>query len=48
MVVLSAGILPNSELAKDAGIEIGTTGAIKVNKIMETSIEEYLANMKLK
>lgn len=43
MVVLSTGIVPNSELAADAGIEIGKTGAIKVNKIMETSIDDIYA-----
>lgn len=43
MILLSTGIIPNSELASDAGIEIGSTGAIKVNKIMETSIDDIYA-----
>ncbi|MBQ7126394.1 FAD-dependent oxidoreductase, partial [bacterium] len=36
-VVICAGIIPNSELAKNAGLEIGESGAIKVNKLMQTS-----------
>ena len=36
--VLSAGILPNAELAADAGIERGRTGAIRVNERMETNL----------
>ena len=43
MIIISAGIIPNSELAKDAGIEIGKTGAIKVNKLMQTSIPNVYA-----
>jgi len=43
MVILCSGVKPNVELAKDAGIEIGETGAIKVNKIMRTSIEDIYA-----
>lgn len=43
MVVLSVGIVPNSEIAKDAGIVIGDTGAIRVNKLMQTSIENIYA-----
>lgn len=43
MVVLCAGVEPNIEIAKDAGIEIGPTGAIKVNKLMHTSIEDIFA-----
>lgn len=38
MVILSIGIKPNTKLAQDAGIEIGTTRAIKVNERMETNI----------
>lgn len=38
MVVLSAGFLPNAELAADAGIERGRTGAIRVNDRMETNL----------
>ncbi|MBQ8459121.1 FAD-dependent oxidoreductase [bacterium] len=43
MIILCVGVVPNSELAKDAGIEIGKTGAIKVNKLMQTSIEDIYA-----
>ncbi len=43
MVVVSAGVKPNVEIAKDAGIEIGTTGAIKVNSRMETNIKDIYA-----
>lgn len=37
IVVISAGIIPNSEIAKEAGLELGGSGAIKVNKLMQTS-----------
>jgi NADPH-dependent 2,4-dienoyl-CoA reductase/sulfur reductase-like enzyme len=43
MVVICAGVVPNVEIAKDAGIVIGSTGAIKVNKLMQTSIENIYA-----
>ncbi len=43
MVLLSAGIVPNSEIAKDAGIEVGESGAIKVNKLMQTSVMNIYA-----
>lgn len=43
MIVLATGIVPNSEIAKDAGIKLGITGAIKVNKIMQTSVEDIYA-----
>jgi len=42
-VLLSAGIIPNSEIAADAGIEIGQSGAIKVNKLMQTSVDDIYA-----
>lgn len=38
LVLIGAGIKPNSEIAKEAGIEIGRTGAIAVNQRMETNI----------
>ena len=38
LVILAAGVLPNSELAKEAGLTVsGATGAILVNKTMQTS-----------
>lgn len=43
MVILSVGVKPNSEIARDAGIVIGETGAIHVNKHMETSIKNIYA-----
>lgn len=42
-VLLSAGIVPNSEIAKNAGIKIGESGAIKVNKLMQTSVPNIYA-----
>lgn len=43
MVILSAGVKPEVYLATQAGIEIGSTGAIKVNQDMETSIHGIYA-----
>ena len=42
-VILCAGVTPNVEIAKDAGIELGLTGAIKVNEKMETNIQDIYA-----
>lgn len=43
MVILCAGIVPNVEIALDAGIVLGETGAIKVTKKMETNIKDIYA-----
>lgn len=43
IVVVCAGVKPNVDLAIDCGIEIGETGAIRVNKRMETSIKDIYA-----
>lgn len=43
MVILSAGVRPNTELAKGAGIQLGETDAIAVNNKMETNIENIYA-----
>lgn len=43
MVLMCAGVRPVVDIAKDAGITIGTTGAIKVNSRMETNIENIYA-----
>lgn len=43
MVILSTGIRPNTKLAKEIGVEIGTTGAIKVNKKMQTNLPDIYA-----
>lgn len=42
-VILCTGVKPNVEIAKDAGIELGVTGAIKVNERMETNIKDIYA-----
>ncbi len=43
MVLMSLGIRPQVELAKQAGLRMGETGAIWVNERMETSIEGIFA-----
>lgn len=43
MVVVSCGIKPRDELARDAGIEIGERGGIVVNEQMETSEKDVYA-----
>lgn len=43
MVVLALGVRPNIELAIDAGIKIGKTGAIKVNERMQTNFPDIFA-----
>lgn len=42
-VIIAAGVRPNVEIAVDAGIELGETGAIKVNHKMQTNIEDIYA-----
>ena len=37
IVVLAIGVRPETALAKDAGLEIGETGAIKVNQFYQTN-----------
>ena len=38
LVILAAGVIPNSELARDAGLTVSSsTGGIMVNKTMQTS-----------
>lgn len=41
--MLCAGVVPNTEIARDAEIAIGETGAIKVNERMETNIPDIFA-----
>jgi len=43
VVILAIGVRPNIEVAKDAGIEIGEAGAIKVNPRMQTNIADIFA-----
>lgn len=42
-VVIAAGVRANSEIAKDAGIDVGETGAISVNNKMQTNFEDIFA-----
>lgn len=37
MVIFSIGVRPDIKIVKDAGLELGTTGGIKVNSYMQTS-----------
>ena len=43
MVIMATGVRPNTELAREAGIEVGVTKAIKVNNKMETNITDIYA-----
>ena len=43
MVILCTGVKPTVDIAADAGIKIGVTGAIKVNSRMETNIDNIYA-----
>jgi NADPH-dependent 2,4-dienoyl-CoA reductase/sulfur reductase-like enzyme/rhodanese-related sulfurtransferase len=43
LVILSLGIRPNVALAKEAGLEIGQTGGLKVNEYMQTSDPDIFA-----
>jgi rhodanese-related sulfurtransferase len=43
MVIMSIGVRPNTGIAVEAGIEMGVTRAIKVNKYMETNIKDIYA-----
>lgn len=43
MVVIASGVSPVVDIAKYAGIELGTTGAIKVNSRMQTNIPDIYA-----
>ena len=40
IVLLATGVKPNVALAKDMGVELGVTGAIKVDKNMRTNIQD--------
>lgn len=37
LAVMAIGVKPENKLAKDAGLELGVTGGIKVNRMMQTS-----------
>ena len=43
MVIIAIGVRPNVKLAQNAGLEIGTTGAIKVDRHMRTSDPDIYA-----
>lgn len=43
IILLATGIRPNVALAKSAGIELGTTGAIKVDSKMRTSVDDIFS-----
>ncbi|HEY5524256.1 MAG TPA: FAD-dependent oxidoreductase [Clostridium sp.] len=43
MVIMATGVRPNTELVREAGIEIGITKAIKVTNKMETNITDIYA-----
>ena len=43
MVVIAAGVYPVVDIAEEAGISLGVTGAIKVNSRMETNIPDIYA-----
>ncbi len=43
LVILAAGIQPNAELARKAGLEIGVTGGIKTNERLQTSDPDIYA-----
>jgi NADPH-dependent 2,4-dienoyl-CoA reductase/sulfur reductase-like enzyme len=42
-VIMAVGIQPNASLAKEAGLELGVAGAIKVDKRMRTSNKDIYA-----
>lgn len=43
MVVLAIGVTPDTQLAKEAGLELGVKGSIEVNDRMETSAPDIYA-----
>ncbi|MBU5668367.1 FAD-dependent oxidoreductase [Peptoniphilus sp. MSJ-1] len=43
MTILSIGVRPNSEIAKNAGLELNEKGGIKVNELQQTSDENIYA-----
>ncbi|MBT2601119.1 MULTISPECIES: FAD-dependent oxidoreductase [unclassified Oceanobacillus] len=43
MVILAIGVKPNIKLAKEIGVELGTTGAIAVNSKMQTNLPDVYA-----
>ncbi|WP_249869581.1 FAD-dependent oxidoreductase [Oceanobacillus saliphilus] len=43
MVILAIGVRPNTKLAQTIGAEVGASGAIKVNKKMQTNLPDIYA-----
>jgi len=43
LVLIAVGIRPNVDLARNAGVEIGATGGIRVNEFMQTSDPDIFA-----
>ena len=43
LVIIGIGVTPNVELAKDAGIELGPTGAIATDEYGRTNVEDVYA-----
>lgn len=43
LIIGAIGVIPNVEFAKKAGIQLGTGGAIRVNKYLETNLENIYA-----
>ncbi len=43
IVLMATGVRPNTQLAKHMGVEIGTSGAIKVDSEMNTNIQDISA-----
>ncbi len=43
MTIMAAGIKPETQLARDASLEIGETGAIRVNEYMQTNDPDIYA-----
>lgn len=43
LVIIAAGVIPNSDLASDAGLKVSPAGAIVINKRMQTSDPDIYA-----
>jgi len=43
MVLMAVGVIPNVELAKEAGVELGKTGAIRTDKAQRTNLDDIFA-----
>jgi NADPH-dependent 2,4-dienoyl-CoA reductase/sulfur reductase-like enzyme len=43
LVVLATGVRPNTEIAHEAGVELGASGAIRVDPLQRTNVDGILA-----